>query len=65
MAGMAKKAPLRHLKPPLIDQRDRSLDAVVSKEALFAIAEKDRLHDEIHRVLKPDGQVLFTDFVTQ
>jgi SAM-dependent methyltransferase len=62
-AGMAKKAPVVAYKPPLIDASDGSADAVISKEALYAMPEKEVLFEEMYRVLKPLGQVLFTDYV--
>jgi ubiquinone/menaquinone biosynthesis C-methylase UbiE len=63
MAGMAKRAPVVAYKPPVIDARDKSVDAVISKEAIYALPEKETLFEEMYRVLKPVGQVLFTDYV--
>ena len=63
MAGMAKRAPVVAYKPPVIDARDKSVDAVISKEAIYALPEKEVLFEEMYRVLKPVGQVLFTDYV--
>lgn len=63
MAGMGSKAPVKKFKPPLIDLRDRCMDVMISKEAFYTIADKDTLLDEVYRILKPDGQLIFTDFV--
>ncbi len=63
MAGMGTKAPVKRFKPPTIDLRDRSMDVMMSKEAFYTIADKGALLDEVYRILKPDGQLIFTDFV--
>ncbi|MDP6953081.1 MAG: class I SAM-dependent methyltransferase [Alphaproteobacteria bacterium] len=63
MAGLGKKAPVTLFKPPTIDLRDRSMDVMISKEAFYTIEDKDTLLDEVYRVLKSDGQLIFTDFV--
>ncbi|HZB32330.1 MAG TPA: methyltransferase domain-containing protein [Streptosporangiaceae bacterium] len=36
---------------------------VVSQDALFLVPDKTRSHEEIHRVLEPDGVFAFTDFL--
>lgn len=63
MAGMAKKAPIQLFEPPKIDIRERTMDAVISKEGLYVLPEKELLFEEIYKVLKPVGQVLFTDYM--
>jgi SAM-dependent methyltransferase len=62
-AGMAKKAAVELFTPPRIDLEGRAMDAVISKEALYAMPEKEILLEEIYKALKPTGQVLFTDYM--
>ncbi len=63
MAGMGTKAPVKTFVPPAIDLRDRSMDVMISKETFYSFDDKSALLDEIYRILKPDGQLIFTDFV--
>ena len=62
-AGLAKRAPVTLFAPPHLDLADGALDAIVSREALFALAAKDELFADCHRVLKPAGQLLVTDYL--
>ena len=62
-AGMAKKAPIVLYTPPKIELDGTAMDAVISKEALYAMPEKELLFEEIFKALKPTGQVLFTDYM--
>ncbi len=63
MAGMAKKAPIQFFEPPKIDIRGHTMDAMISKEGLYTLPEKEILFEEIYKVLKPIGQLLFTDYL--
>lgn len=63
LAGMAKKAPIQLFAPPKIDLRERTMDAVISKEGFYVLPEKEILLEEIYKVLKPVGQLLFTDYM--
>lgn len=63
MSGMAKKAPIQFFTPPKIDIRGHTMDAVVSKEGLYVLPEKEIVFEEIYKVLKPVGQLLFTDYM--
>ena len=60
---MAKKAPVQLYMPPKIDLDGPGMDAVISKEALYAMPEKEILFEEIYKALEPSGQVLFTDYM--
>lgn len=62
-ARMAKKAPVKLYTPPKIELDGSAMDAVISKEALYAMPEKELLFEEIFKALKPTGQVLFTDYM--
>jgi sarcosine/dimethylglycine N-methyltransferase len=42
---------------------DGSFSHVVSQDALFLVPDKPRSHAEIHRVLRPDGILAFSDFL--
>lgn len=61
--GMAKKASIELFKPPKIDLGGTAMDAVFSKEALYNVAEKEILFEEVYKTLKPSGQFLFTDYM--
>jgi len=63
MAGMAKRAPIHLFTPPRLEIRDRCMDVVVSKESLYGMPHKEILFQEMYRVLKPVGQILFTDYM--
>lgn len=63
MAGLAKRAPIHYFDMDRYEFRDNSTDCVISKEALFTVENKDRLLKEIVRMIRPRGQLLFTDFV--
>ena len=63
MGGMAKKAPIQYFEPPKIDIRERTMDAMISKEGLYTLPEKEILFDEVYKALKPIGQLLFTDYM--
>jgi len=63
MGGMAKKAPIQYFEPPKIDLRGHTMDAMISKEGLYTLPEKEILFEEIYKVLKPIGQMLFTDYL--
>lgn len=63
MAGLAKRAPIHYFDMDRYEFRENSIDCVVSKEALFTVEDKDRLLKEIIRMIRPRGQLLFTDYV--
>ncbi|CAK0768234.1 SAM-dependent methyltransferase [uncultured Gammaproteobacteria bacterium] len=61
-AGMAKQAPIDLYDPENFSYPKR-VDAVFAKEAFYTVTNKDGLFDAVERVLKPRGQVLFTDYI--
>lgn len=63
MAGLAKRAPIHYFDMDRYEFRENSTDCVISKEALFTVQDKDRLLKEIIRMIRPRGQLLFTDYV--
>jgi cyclopropane fatty-acyl-phospholipid synthase-like methyltransferase len=63
MAGLAKRAPIKHSELSAVKIRKRTIDCVFSKEAFFTIADKKKLLDRVHTMLKVEGHLLFTDLV--
>jgi ubiquinone/menaquinone biosynthesis C-methylase UbiE len=63
MAGLGKRAPIHYFDMDRYEFRENSTDCVISKESLYLVEDKDRLLKEIVNMIKPRGQLLFTDFV--
>ena len=63
MAGQAKRAPIHYFDAEQYQFREDSTDCVFSKESLFLVEDKKRLLQEIINMIKPRGQILFTDYV--
>ena len=63
MAGLAKRAPIHFFDADKYQFRESSIDCVFSKEALYLVEDKKRLLYEIINMIKPRGQLLFTDYV--
>src|SRR3546814_18711553 len=63
MAGLAKRAPIHYFDMDRYEFRENSTDCVISKESLFTVEDKERLLKEIIRMIRPRGQLLFTDYV--
>lgn len=63
MAGLAKRAPIHYFDMDRYEFRENSTDCVISKEALFTVENKERLLKEIIHMIRPRGQLLFTDYV--
>jgi ubiquinone/menaquinone biosynthesis C-methylase UbiE len=64
-AGMSKKAPIVHADFEAIELRPNFFDRVYSREAIFTVANKERLFKMIFRALKNEGQFLFTDYLVR
>jgi ubiquinone/menaquinone biosynthesis C-methylase UbiE len=62
-AGLAKRAPIHYFDMDRYEFRKNSTDCVLSKEALYLVEDKDRLLKEMIQMIKPRGQLLFTDYV--
>ncbi len=62
-AGMSKKAPITHADFETIELRPKFFDRVYSKEALFTVADKERLFKMVFTALKNEGQFVFTDYM--
>lgn len=63
MAGMEKKAALQFYDPENVDSFDRKFDRALSKEALFAIQDKNSIIANVEEKLKPGGLFLMTEYV--
>ncbi len=63
MAGMGKKAAISHFDPETFEHKAKSIDCIFSKEFLYTIADKPAFLKTVENVMKPRGQLLFTDYV--
>jgi ubiquinone/menaquinone biosynthesis C-methylase UbiE len=64
-AGLVKKAPIEWFDPAVVDLPAKKFDAVLVRQVLCPTENKSRLLKEIHKALKPGGQLMVTDFVVQ
>lgn len=64
-AGLSKKAPVSHTDFETIELRPNFFDRVFSKEALFTVADKERLFKMVFTALKNEGQFVFTDYMVR
>ena len=62
MAGLDKRAPIEAYDPERFSYPKR-VDAIVYKEGLFTVRDKDQLFDGMEAALKPRGHVLMTDYI--
>lgn len=63
MSGMEKKAALEYYDPENLESFGRKFDRALSKEALFAIQDKNNIIANIEDKLKPGGLFLMTEYV--
>ncbi len=64
-AGLSKKAPVSHTDFETVELRPNFFDRVFSKEALFTVADKERLFKMVFTALKNEGQFLFIDYMVR
>ncbi|HYG91796.1 MAG TPA: methyltransferase domain-containing protein [Azospirillum sp.] len=62
MAGLEKRAPIEAYDPEHFSFSKR-VDAIIYKEGLFTVRDKDQLFDGIEMVLKPRGHLVLTDYI--
>jgi cyclopropane fatty-acyl-phospholipid synthase-like methyltransferase len=62
-SGMGKKAVIEHFDPEDLQVKQKSIDCVFSKEFFYTIADKPAFLRAVENVMKPRGQLLFTDYV--
>jgi cyclopropane fatty-acyl-phospholipid synthase-like methyltransferase len=61
--NLENRAAIRHPGDGFSQFKPASIDAVVSKEQFYTMPQKAGLFAQVARVLKPNGQVAFTDIV--
>ncbi len=62
-AGMSEKAPVQVFDPTAFEHKPGSVDCIFSKEFLFTVADKNKFLKVLEGLMKPKGQLLFTDFL--
>ena len=62
-AGLAKKAVVKCQPLDRVDARAGTIDCMVAKESLWLVADKPALFAHLRRLLKPTGQISFSDFM--
>ena len=62
-AGLAKKAVIKCQALDRVDVRAGTVDCAVAKESLWLVADKPGLFAHLRRLLKPTGQISFSDFM--
>lgn len=62
-AGMTKKSPVKVFDPENFQFKPRSVDCVFSKEFLYTVKSKQDFLEMVEILMKPKGQLLFTDYV--
>lgn len=62
--GLEKKAPVELYNPEKFTYPKR-VDAIVYKEGMFAVRDKEQMFDGMELVLKPRGHLLITDYVAE
>jgi 2-polyprenyl-3-methyl-5-hydroxy-6-metoxy-1,4-benzoquinol methylase len=62
-AGLAKKAVVEQFQPDSFSYKAKSIDCVFSKEFFFTVRDKMAFLRTVEILLKPRGQLLFTDYV--
>jgi len=61
--GKGRKARILPAPKGHFEARQKSVDAIIGKEALFAITDKAELFSAVRKALKPGGQVTMTDYM--
>ena len=62
--GLEKKAPIETYDPERFSYPKR-VDAIVYKEGMFSVRDKDQMFDGMELALKPRGHVLMTDYIVE
>lgn len=61
--GLGKKANIKLYDPETFNLKERKYDAVASIETFYTIKDKQHLFSEIHKSLRPNGHLVFSDIV--
>ncbi len=62
-AGLGKRAPIQLYEPATMQLPAGKYDAVFARQQLSLVADKKRMISQLTQSLKPDGQLMLTDFV--
>lgn len=62
-AGLGNKAPIVQFDPETFQHKSKSINCIFSKEFFFTIADKPEFLRKVEAIMKPRGQLLFTDYV--
>ena len=63
LAGLTRKETVETFDPENLSLREAGYNAVFSKEALFAMDNKEEILTSIYNCLRIDGQLLMTDYL--
>lgn len=63
-AGLEKKAPIEPYDPENFSYPKR-VDAIVYKEGMFSVLNKDQMFDGMEMAMKPRGHLLMTDYIAE
>lgn len=63
LAGLGKQAAVACYRPEALELRPGSIDCVMARELLHRVDDKERFLNTVHDGLKPNGQVVLTDYV--
>ncbi|SLN35124.1 SAM-dependent methyltransferase [Oceanibacterium hippocampi] len=62
-AGLGTRAAIEPVDFSAFEPKQKSVDAVVSQDAIFTMADKKAVFSAISGILKPGGQVMITDYL--
>ena len=61
--GVGKKAPIKFFNPDKLILREKRYDAILMRESLYNITNKQNMIDIMFKSLKPRGHLILTDYV--
>lgn len=63
IADMGQRASVKQVDLSEVRLKPHAYDAAFSKEALYCVRDKNHLLNQLAQALKPEGQLVFTDYV--